>query len=527
LEFALLGYSSLLVLCLFLIAMAIATTIFQVVEGLTLLRIEGKVVPSVVPAVWDRLLRLPTRFFAGFSSGDLALRAMGLSLIFKKVSGAVVATLVTGLVSLFNLGLLFWYSWRLAMISVFLVGIMPAVIVVLLAGQLRQEAMIRKVEGSIISFLLEIVGGMTKLRTAGAENRAFGRWAARYADQLGLIIQSRRYSRGLHLFLAVFPMLIAIVIYFGTIHLGPDRLSTGNFLALSIALANVITAVLAVGYTLLDLLDLPPLYDRVKPILEAQPEFPAAVLEPVRLGGALALGAVSFRYPGQDEGTKVLSDVSLKVRPGEFVAIVGPSGSGKSTIMRLLLGFETPDAGTVTYDGRELSTLDLREVRRQIGVVLQNAQLLPGDIFNNIVGFAPDLTMEDAWQAAKLAGLEDDIRRLPMGMHTLVGEGGSNLSGGQRQRLLIARAIVRRPRILMFDEATSALDNLTQAIVTESITRELRGTTRVGIAHRLTTVIDADRIYVVKKGQIVQSGEYHQLLAEPGPFQELVHRQST
>ncbi len=194
--------------------------------------------------------------------------------------------------------------------------------------------------------------------------------------------------------------------------------------------------------------------------------------------------------------------------------------------MRLLLGFETPDAGTVTYDGRELSTLDLREVRRQIGVVLQNAQLLPGDIFN-IVGFAPDLTMEDAWQAAKLAGLEDDIRRLPMGMHTLVGEGGSNLSGGQRQRLLIARAIVRRPRILMFDEATSALDNLTQAIVTESITRELRGITRVVIAHRLTTVINADRIDVVKKGQIVQSGEYHQLLAEPGPFQELVHRQST
>ena len=167
------------------------------------------------------------------------------------------------------------------------------------------------------------------------------------------------------------------------------------------------------------------------------------------------MNAVSFRYPGQDEGTKVLSDVSLQVRPGEFVAIIGASGSGKSTIMRLLLGFETPDAGTVTYDGRELSTLDLREVRRQIGVVLQNAQLLPGDIFNNIVGFAPDLTLEDAWQAAKLAGLEDDIRGLPMGMHTLVGEGGSNLSGGQRQRLLISRAIVRRPGILMFDEATA------------------------------------------------------------------------
>src|SRR5271157_845197 len=196
--------------------------------------------------------------------------------------------------------------------------------------------------------------------------------------------------------------------------------------------------------------------------------------------------------------------------------------------MRLLLGFETPDAGTVTYDGRELSTLDLREVRRQIGVVLQNAQLLPGDIFNNIVGFAPDLTMEDAWQAAKLAGLDDDIRRLPMGMHTLVGEGGSNLSGGQRQRLLIARGHrppPAHPDVRRGHQRTRLPE--TQAIVTESITRELRGSTRVVIAHRLTTVIDADRIYVVKKGQIVQSGEYHQLLAEPGPFQQLVHRQLT
>ena len=407
------GRTSLLVLCLFLVAMSFSTMILQVVEGLTLLRIEGKVVPRLVPALWDRLLRLPTRFFAGFSSGDLALRAMGLSLIFKKFSGAVVSTMITGLMSLFNLGLLFWYSWRLAFVSVFLVGIMLVVSLMLLAAQLRKEAMIRKAEGSIMSFLLEIVGGMTMLRTAGAENRAFGRWAGPYADQLGLMIESRRYSRWLHLFLATFPMVIAIVIYLGTIHLSTDRLSTGSFLALTIALGNVITAVLAVAYTLLDLLDLPPLYDRVRPILEAQPEFPAAVLEPVRLAGALSLNAVSFRYPGQDDGTKVLSEVSLQVRPGEFVAIVGASGSGKSTILRLLLGFESPDAGTVTYDGRELSTLDLREVRRQIGVVLQNAQLLPGDIFNNIVGFASDLTMEDAWKAARLAGLEEDIPRFP------------------------------------------------------------------------------------------------------------------
>ncbi len=217
--------------------------------------------------------------------------------------------------------------------------------------------------------------------------------------------------------------------------------------------------------------------------------------------------------------------MSLQVRPGEFVAIVGPSGSGKSTLMRLLLGFEGPDSGTVTYDGRELVTLDLREVRRQIGVVLQNAQLMPSDIFSNIVGFAPSLGEEDAWQAARLAGLEDDIRAMPMGMHTLVGEGGGNLSSGQRQRLLIARAIVHRPRILLLDEATSALDNVTQSIVSDSLTNQLRGVTRLVIAHRLDGIVKADRIYVLKDGQIVQSGRYDQLLAEAGPFRELARRQ--
>jgi ABC-type bacteriocin/lantibiotic exporter with double-glycine peptidase domain len=237
------------------------------------------------------------------------------------------------------------------------------------------------------------------------------------------------------------------------------------------------------------------------------------------------LNHVSFRYPSQESGARVLDNVSLQVRPGEFVAIVGPSGSGKSTLMRLLLGFEAPDSGTVTYDGRELATLDPREVRRQIGVVLQHSELMPSDLFNNIVGFAPYLNMDDAWRAARLAGLEDDIRRMPMGMYTLVGEGGGNLSSGQKQRLLIARAIVRGPKVLLFDEATSALDNVTQAIVSDNLTNQLKGVTRVVIAHRLDTIVNADRIYVVKDSRIAQSGRYEQLMDEPGPFRDLARRQ--
>ena len=316
-----------------------------------------------------------------------------------------------------------------------------------------------------------------------------------------------------------------MVVYIGAVYLDPALMDTGSFLAFSIAFASLMAAVLEVGYTSIGLLELLPRYERVRPILEEKPEFPAAVIEPVRLLGALALNHVSFRYASEEKGAKVLDNVSLQVRPGEFVAIVGPSGSGKSTLMRLLLGFEAPDSGTVTYDGRDLATLDPRDVRRQIGVVLQHSQLMPSDIFNNIVGFAPYLSMADAWRAARLAGLEDEIRRLPMEMYTLVGEGGGNLSTGQKQRLLIARAIVRGPKILLFDEATSALDNVTQAIVSDSLTNQLKGVTRVVIAHRLDAIVNADRIYVVKDGRIAQIGRYEQLIEEPGPFRDLARRQ--
>jgi NHLM bacteriocin system ABC transporter peptidase/ATP-binding protein/NHLM bacteriocin system ABC transporter ATP-binding protein len=515
----------LIVLCVFLVAVAAAAAVFHSVQGLLVLRIEGRVATTLIPAVWDRLLRLPTRFFSQFSAGDLALRAMELSEIFKKLSGAVVTTVVTGFFSFFNLALLYYYSWRLAACGTVLLGGMILVTAWLLAGRLRHEISIRRIDGLIAGLLLELFGGIITLRSAGAEGRAFARWARPYTEQLALTIRARRISNMIYQWLAICPVLIAMIVYVGALTLEPGVMKTGTFLAFTVTFANLMAAVLAVSYTSLRLLELLPMYQRIKPILDERPEFAAATVEPVRLSGALALNHVSFRYPEQAQGTKVLDDVSLQVRPGEFVAIVGPSGSGKSTLVRLLLGFEAPDSGTVTYDGRELVTLDLREVRRQIGVVLQNAQLMPSDIFHNIVGFAPFLTMEDAWEAARLAGLADDIRAMPMKMHTLVGEGGGNLSGGQRQRLLIARAIVRRPSILLLDEATSALDNVTQAIVSDALTDHLRGITRVVIAHRLDLIIKADRIYVLNESRIIQSGRYHELMEEHGPFRDMARRQ--
>ena len=217
-----------------------------------------------------------------------------------------------------------------------------------------------------------------------------------------------------------------------------------------------------------------------------------------------------------------LDDVSFEAKPGQFIALVGPSGSGKSTFLRLLLGFEHPDAGSIYLDGQELSGVDIRAVRQQIGVVLQNGRLMSGDIFSNIVASLP-LTLEDAWEAARMAGFDKDIQDMPMQMQTIINEGASTLSGGQRQRLMIARAIVNKPKILLFDEATSALDNETQSVVSRSL--ENLKATRIVIAHRLSTIKKADRIYVLVKGKIVQTGNYEELIKQEGPFAELVKRQ--
>jgi ATP-binding cassette subfamily C protein len=299
-----------------------------------------------------------------------------------------------------------------------------------------------------------------------------------------------------------------------------NRLSTGSFLAFNAAFVQFLTNAIALGAAFTAVLQVVPTYERVKPLLQALPEVDDAKSDPGELGGSIEVSHVSFRYT--ENGPLVLSDVSLTVNPNEFVAFVGPSGSGKSTILRLLLGFEKPEAGAILYDGHDLSGLDVRSVRRQIGVVLQSGKVMTADIYTNIVG-ASGLSIEDAWEAARMAGFDEDLKYMPMGMQTLVNEGGSTLSGGQRQRLLIARAIATKPRMIFFDEATSALDNRTQEIISRSL--ESLAATKVVIAHRLSTIMKADHIYVVEKGQIVQHGAYQELINQTGLFADLAQRQ--
>lgn len=267
-------------------------------------------------------------------------------------------------------------------------------------------------------------------------------------------------------------------------------------------------------------LALVPLFERLRPILAAAPEARSGKTEAAPLAGRIELSHVSFRYL---EGTRpVLDDVSLRIEPGQLVAFIGRSGSGKSTLLRLLLGFETAESGDILYDGQSIGTLDTTSLRRQIGVVLQHSRITTGSIFDNITSGIP-YTLDDIWAAARLAGIDADIEAMPMGMHTFLMEGASTLSGGQRQRLMIARALIGRPRILFFDEATSALDNRSQTLVMQSLKR--LSTTRIIVAHRLSTVERADRIFVLERGRVVESGGYPELIAADGPFRRLAQRQ--
>jgi ATP-binding cassette subfamily C protein len=503
-----------------LLVCAVATSMFQLVRGLAVLRVESKMDASVQSAVWDRLLNLPTSFFRQFDAGDLAVRAGGISAIRQLLSGATVSSLLSGLFSALNLALLFYYDAGLALWALALTLLALAVMLGTTFVQLRYQREVAARQSRLSGTVLQYITGITKLRVAGAETKSYERWAHLFTEQRRLQFRARRIGNMLTTFSAVFPLLSMMVIFGLMASRENGLMSTGDFIAFNGAFGTFTANMLAMTGAFVSILIAIPIYEQARPILEALPEIDDSKSDPGDLSGAIEIEHVSFRY--DPDGPQILQDVSLRARAGEFVAFVGPSGSGKSTVLRLLLGFETPESGSIYFDGQDLSGLDVQSVRRQIGVVLQNGGLMSGDLFTNITGSSP-ATMDDAWEAARMAGLDEDVRQMPMGMHTIVSEGGTTLSGGQRQRLLIARAVVNRPRILFFDEATSALDNRTQAIVSESLGK--LQATRIVVAHRLSTIINADRIYVLDQGRVVQEGKYESLLADGGLFADLVRRQ--
>jgi ATP-binding cassette subfamily C protein len=513
-------HGRLMQLGLALVASALAIGVFTIVQKIAVVRTEYRADAAIQAALWDRLLSLPASFFRTYEAGDLGDRVMGVTTIHQTLSETLTSCFLATIFSLFSLGLLFVYNVPLALVAVGLVMVFVSVTALVASRYLRRRRLVSAIQGRLSGLALQVITGIMRFRVAGAEDRAFARWAAPFEARQQLAYRAGIPRVFLVVWNALFPILTALILFTLVATNGLIQMTTGAFLAFAAALAQFVAGAIAVNGALVFSLDVVPLYERIAPILRTPPEVDAGGAHPGELTGAIRLDHVSFRY-GPD-APLILDDVSLDIQPGECVAIVGPSGSGKSTLLRLLLGFERPTSGAISYDGHDLATLDIREVRRQLGVVLQNGSVTPGFILDNIIGAAP-LSVADAWEAARLAGLDAEIEQLPMGMYTIVSEGGSTFSGGQRQRLLIARALARRPRIVYFDEATSALDNRTQAVVSASVA-SLRAT-RVVIAHRLSTILQADRILVLDSGRVVQTGTYEELLRQGGVFGELARRQ--
>ncbi|MGW2719279.1 NHLP bacteriocin export ABC transporter permease/ATPase subunit [Streptomyces sp. NPDC001492] len=506
--------------CLAVMLTSIVAAAFMLLENLTILRLEGRIEATLQPAVWDRLLRLPTKFFTERSTGELASAAMGISSIRRMMAGLgpVIAQSVT--VGAMNLGLLFWYSPSMALAAIGMLVVIAAVFLGLGLWQVRWQRKLVVLSNKLNNQAFQTLRGLPKLRVAAAENYAYAAWASEFAHSRELQQKVGRIKNLTTVMGAVYLPLCTLLMFM--LLAGPARgvMSAAAFLTFNTSVTMVLTSVTQLTSAFVSTVAALPLFEEIKPVLEATPEVRTASTRPGPLSGAIEARRLSFRYT--DDGPLVLDDVSFEIRPGEFVAIVGPSGCGKSTLLRLLIGFDKPVSGSVLYDGQDLGALDQSAVRRQCGVVLQHAQPFTGSILDVICGTEP-YTPDEAMAAAEMAGLAEDIKRMPMGLHTIV-QGSGAVSGGQRQRLMIAQALIRRPRILFFDEATSALDNETQRTVIES-TKALNAT-RVVIAHRLSTVLDADRVIVMEDGKVAQQGPPAQLLADTGGrLHELVRRQ--
>ncbi|MGI8604335.1 MAG: NHLP bacteriocin export ABC transporter permease/ATPase subunit [Verrucomicrobiales bacterium] len=513
-----------------MVAAAIGMGVFEFVRGVATTRVESRMDYSIQSALWDRLMSLPLSFFRQYTAGDLANRAYGIDKIRELVSGGGTSAVLGMVSALFFLFQMFQFDFKLALAGTGLSLGAAAFMALMNLWQLSYNRHLFGVIGRITSVIFQFIMGVAKIRVAGAEDHAFKVWTRHFTTQRRISWSVGRISNILATFNTTFPVISSLFLFYfmqssqeAAAEAGQagETISTGDFIAFNAAFGAFLGAILQLSSASLQIFQCIPVYERFKPILTEEPEIDEAKSYPGDLTGEMEVYHVNFRY--QPDGPLILKNVSIHIKPGQFVAFVGPSGSGKSTLLRLLMGFDKPESGKVYYDGQDLASLDIREVRRQIGVVLQTSRLMPTDVYRNIIGNNSSITIEQAMEAASMAGLDEDIKKMPMGMHTVVSEGGGGFSGGQKQRLMIARALVNKPRMLFLDEATSALDNRSQAIVTQSMDR--LQATRVVVAHRLSTIMNADCIFVLVDGRVTEQGSYHELMALDGHFAELARRQ--
>ncbi|WKY44664.1 NHLP bacteriocin export ABC transporter permease/ATPase subunit [Eubacteriaceae bacterium ES2] len=508
---------TILVVGLILIAVALSRGLFIMGQSIGILRIQGKL--SILQnSLLDKLLSLPASFFRQYSSGALAMRATGFAMIQKILSVNVISMIMTSAFSIVNGFYIFTIDPKIGGIAFLLTAITLFINILIGKRQMTFQRKSTEMLNEISGFVYELITSVPRLRVAGAEERAYLNWVKAYTSQ-----RKTEYKRGiltalLRVTTVAFPSLCMCLIYY---YVSENSISTGSFIAINSAFAVFISSFLGLVQTLISINGIIPQYENTKPIMDGVPEVDHKKTKPGKISGEMAIKHLKFSY--MEGGPTILDNISLNIKHGEYIAIVGASGSGKSTLLRLLLGFEKPSDGSIYCSGYDLESVDIREIRKQMGVVLQDSQLIPGDILSNIKGSRDELDEDQIWELLKKVGMDEEVRAMPMGLRTMVAEGAGTLSGGQRQKLLIARAIAAEPAVLFFDEATSALDNRSQKIVAESL-KNLNAT-RLVIAHRLSTIIECDRIVVLEKGNIVEEGSYSNLMQQQGIFYKYAKRQ--
>ncbi len=506
-------------IAIFMVGISISSSLFKAIKTLLTERINTKLSVNVYAATMMRVLSLPTSFFKDYTSGELSERMGYMNELCNQIVNTFFSTGFSSIFSLVYIVQIFRYAPSLvvpAIVIVLLNLIITLISVVLHVRVTRKRLDAINLESG---FTYQMINGMQKIRLSGSEKRAFAKWGKLYTPVAD-------YMFNKPLFLKVSDVLILAVSLIGTlviyaIAIG-ENVTVSEYYAFNTAFGYMSAGILALSSVAQSIACIKPLLEMVTPFMNAIPEQSENRKVIDKLSGKIELNNVTFGYT--HHGRKILDELSLLIEPGDYVALVGESGCGKSTLVRVLLGFETPQMGSVYYDNRDLSNIDLRSLRRKIGTVMQDGKLFSGSIFSNIVITAPRATLDDAWRAAEIAGLADDIRNMPMGMNTMISEGSGGISGGQRQRILIARALASDPSIMILDEATSALDNLTQKMVSEAL--DEKQCTRIVIAHRLSTIRQCNKIFYLEDGKIIEQGTYDELIKLDGAFARLVERQN-
>jgi len=502
-----------------LVCFNISRVLFSAHESLINARISTKLSTAVESATIMRVLSLPTDFFSNNSSGELASRIGLVQSICNSITKTILSTGLTSLFALIYIPQLFMFAKTLAVPAIIVILLISLVVIVSSLTRLTyvREQVELNAQESGMSYAL--IRGVQKIKLAGAEKRSFGNWAKLFEKLLRVQYNLPWFVRQSSAITAAISLMGGVVIYACALK---SNIGASNFYVFNSIYGMVMGAFLSMAGIAETIAAIKPQIELIKPFLDAEPEINENKIPVQKLGGDIELENVSFRY--QPEGPDILKDISLKIKPGEYLAIVGASGCGKSTLMRIMLGFLKPGKGAVYYDGKNIESIDIRSLRRRIGTVLQDGKLLRGTIYSNITLTAPYLSVDEAMQAAEIAGIADDIKEMPMGIMTMVTDGTGSVSGGQKQRILIARAIAPKPDLLFFDEATSALDNITQKKVCDAL--DALNCTRVVIAHRLSTIRHCDRIIVMNKGRIYEEGTYEELMEKKDMFYDLVKRQT-